>query len=365
MRSRDLLLSAADYDWVTNYYTKWITGREVQKTDTRWTKYVTSWTTRWITRWTTEYTVKESTGGGGGGGGPKPETNVSRPVVGLGDMNNMISAHGEVKTDWVQYAKDYIRTFKGGNGSVSFGQMFRENLMGFRDALIRHITDSYNRSDDVLLAEWRSNIRNANDARSYEYMVRYNSNAPGLQLAYNSGNVAFLKQYAHDHPYFFPPFRKYNQAEFNTGIYWNLYADYNQHIVTMRNGNVVSGGGGGGTRDVQKSRTTSRSTSRTTQRDTVRQTTFKYYHWTYYQTSQSTSRTTKWYTDRYSNTRMTGVDPNQRYQGHLLSQTYYDRSDESNIEYGSRRLDLAVWRKDRAYLLKLKSISLSELKKSR
>ena len=43
-----------------------------------------------------------------------------------------------------------------------------------------------------------------------------------------------------------------------------------------------------------------------------------------------------------------------------------DRSNiESNIEYGSRRLDLAVWRKDRAYLLKLKSISLSELKKSR
>ena len=41
-----------------------------------------------------------------------------------------------------------------------------------------------------------------------------------------------------------------------------------------------------------------------------------------------------------------------------------DRSNiESNIEYGSGRLDLAVWRKDRAYLLKLKSISLSELKK--
>ena len=36
---------------------------------------------------------------------------------------------------------------------------------------------------------------------------------------------------------------------------------------------------------------------------------------------------------------------------------------ESNIEYGSGRLDLAVWRKDRAYLLELKSISLSDLKK--
>lgn len=36
---------------------------------------------------------------------------------------------------------------------------------------------------------------------------------------------------------------------------------------------------------------------------------------------------------------------------------------ESNIEYGSGRLDLAVWRKDRAYILEIKSISLSELKK--
>ncbi|MBQ9395688.1 MAG: AAA family ATPase [Proteobacteria bacterium] len=36
---------------------------------------------------------------------------------------------------------------------------------------------------------------------------------------------------------------------------------------------------------------------------------------------------------------------------------------ESNIEYGSGRLDLAVWRKDRAYILELKSISLSDLKK--
>ena len=36
---------------------------------------------------------------------------------------------------------------------------------------------------------------------------------------------------------------------------------------------------------------------------------------------------------------------------------------ESNIEYGSGRLDLAVWRKDRAYILEIKSISSSELKK--
>ena len=36
---------------------------------------------------------------------------------------------------------------------------------------------------------------------------------------------------------------------------------------------------------------------------------------------------------------------------------------ESNIEYGSGRLDLAVWRKERAYILELKSISLSDLKK--
>ena len=36
---------------------------------------------------------------------------------------------------------------------------------------------------------------------------------------------------------------------------------------------------------------------------------------------------------------------------------------ESNIEYGSGRLDLAVWRKDRAYILEIKSITLSEIKK--
>ena len=36
---------------------------------------------------------------------------------------------------------------------------------------------------------------------------------------------------------------------------------------------------------------------------------------------------------------------------------------ESNIEYGSGRLDLAVWRKERAYILEIKSISLSDLKK--
>ena len=36
---------------------------------------------------------------------------------------------------------------------------------------------------------------------------------------------------------------------------------------------------------------------------------------------------------------------------------------ESNIEYGSGRLDIAVWYRDRAYLIELKSISLSDLKK--
>ena len=36
---------------------------------------------------------------------------------------------------------------------------------------------------------------------------------------------------------------------------------------------------------------------------------------------------------------------------------------ESNIEYGSGRLDIGIWYRDRAYLIELKSISLSELKK--
>ncbi|MBQ9394967.1 MAG: AAA family ATPase, partial [Proteobacteria bacterium] len=36
---------------------------------------------------------------------------------------------------------------------------------------------------------------------------------------------------------------------------------------------------------------------------------------------------------------------------------------ESNIEYGSGRLDIAIWYRDRAFLIELKSISLSDLKK--
>ena len=36
---------------------------------------------------------------------------------------------------------------------------------------------------------------------------------------------------------------------------------------------------------------------------------------------------------------------------------------ESNIEYGSGRLDIAIWYRDRAFIIELKSISLSELKK--
>ena len=36
---------------------------------------------------------------------------------------------------------------------------------------------------------------------------------------------------------------------------------------------------------------------------------------------------------------------------------------ESNIEYGSGRLDIAVWYRDRAFIIELKSITESELKK--
>ena len=68
--------------------------------------------------------------------------------------------------------------------------------------------------------------------------------------------------------------------------------------------------------------------SRTTTYTTFWETTYTCYKWTYYQTSQPTSRITKWYTDKYSSTSMAGVDPNQRANGHLLSQTYYDRKDE-------------------------------------
>lgn len=42
MRSRDLLLSGADYDWITNYATKWITGHEISWTETRQTWKLTT-----------------------------------------------------------------------------------------------------------------------------------------------------------------------------------------------------------------------------------------------------------------------------------------------------------------------------------
>lgn len=81
MRSRDLLLSGADYDWITNYYTKWITGHEISRTDTRYTMYKTSWTTEWETTETVTVTKPgktrvyidiSTTGGGAIGGIPDP-----------------------------------------------------------------------------------------------------------------------------------------------------------------------------------------------------------------------------------------------------------------------------------------------------
>lgn len=322
MRSRDLLLSGADYDWITNYYTKWITGHEISRTDTRFTMYKTSWTTEW-----TE--MVEDTGGGGGstgdGGG---SSSVTIPWVGMGDLNNGIASWGEGQTNWIKYGENYLRQYKGGNGTVTYAELFNNDLMGFRTALIRNITIRYNTSDSILLADWRQWVNSVNDVKMYGAMVNANINVPGLADAYRSNNVAFLKQYAIDHPYFFYPYRKLNQAEFNAGQYWNLFSTYTNYILTMKNGvsSSSSGSGGGNSKPVKRSRTTSR--------ETVRETIFKYYYWTYYQTSQSTSRVTKWYTDRYSDTRTTGVDPNQRYNGHLLSQTYYDRNDEATKEYG-------------------------------
>lgn len=194
MRSRDLLLSGADYDWITNYYTKWITGHEISRTDTRYTMYRTSWTTEW-----TE--MVEDTGGGGSTGGGSSDVQI--PWVGMGDLNNGISSWAEGQTNWIKYGEDYLRQYKGGNGTVTFADLFNNDLMGFRTALIRNITIRYNTSDSILIADWRQWVNSVNDLAMYGAMVNANINVPGLREAYLSNNVAFLKQYALDHPYFF------------------------------------------------------------------------------------------------------------------------------------------------------------------
>lgn len=297
MRSRDLLLGAADYDWITNYYTKWITGHEVQKTDRRWTKYVTKWTTKWTTEWTE--TVSTGGGGGGGGGGGDTVTGGHTPTA-VGSPDNarqvyMWAATGLLDGAGQTYAEEYLASKSVGT-KVTIGQLFAAH------------------------SELQAAARSADDPgrASAEWLAYYNSHPEmHTNLTYMQIATALMTGTY--------PWQSVdtliNGMKQQGNYYWTKTAE------GVTDG---GGGGGGGTTTVKKSR----QTSQQTQRDTVRETIFKYYYWTYYQTSQATSRTTKWYTDVYSDTRMTGVDPNQRYNGHLLSQTYYDRNDESNTEYG-------------------------------
>ena len=292
MRSRDLLLGAADYDWITNYYTKWITGHEVQKTDRRWTKYVTKWTTKWTTEWTE--TVSTGGGGGGGGGGGVTGGSIETPV---GSPENarqvmMFAATGLLENG-ASYAETYLASKPAGT-KVTIGQLFAANSS---------LQQAARAADDI-------------NAAAQHWLSIYNSR-PDMQLNPTHQQTALMLM-SGTYPWQSVDIL-INGMKQLPSPYWTKNAD-----------GISGGGGGGGTTTVKRKRTTSRQT----QRDTVRETIFKYYYWTYYQTSQATSRTTKWYTDVYSDTRMTGVDPNQRYNGHLLSQTYYDRNDESNTEYG-------------------------------
>ena len=292
MRSRDLLLGAADYDWITNYYTKWITGHEVQKTDRRWTKYVT----RWTTEWTTEWTETVSTGGGGGGGGGGGVTGGHTPTP-VGSPENarqvmMFAAIG-LLDNGASYAETYLASKPAGT-KVTIGELFAANY---------ELQQAARAADDI-------------NAAAQHWLSIYNSR-PDMQLNPTHQQTAFMLM-SGTYPWTSVD-TLINGMKQLPSPYWTKNAD-----------GISGGGDGGGTTTVKRKRTTSQQT----QSDTVRETIFKYYYWTYYQTSQATSRTTKWYTDVYSDTRMTGVDPNQRYNGHLLSQTYYDRNDESNTEYG-------------------------------
>lgn len=297
MRSRDLLLSAADYDWVTNYYTKWITGHEVQKTDTRYTMYVTSWTTEWEETITVETDNGDDSDDGDGGGGSGVEQGTQSYVAGTPDNARqvaMIAATGLFE-DGASYAETYLASKPVGS-RVTIGQLFAAN------------------------PSLQSRARNADPgtAAGQDWLNWYNS-TPSAQTNFTYASIAL--SLINGTYQWWTTDSLIEGIKTNDTIYWTK-------TESGVSGSGGGGGGGGGTTTKKVKR------SRTTSRETVRETTFKYYYWTYYQTSQSTSRVTKWYTDRYSDTKMTGVDPNQRYQGHLLSQTYYDRSDEATKEYG-------------------------------
>ena len=295
MRSRDLLLSGADYDWITNYYTKWITGHEISRTDTRYTMYKTSWTTEWETTETVTVTKPgktrvyidiSTTGGGAIGGIPDP---IALHIANLYVWGYELPGGGRITYD----------------AALRYAQGDTSALVAYTDIREESDPPDYGGRYEVHV-ECRKTINKA--------IAAGETSGDGIVTAaiMKAANARALSKAC--------AFAKVSSA----GAYFNQYSDSDSYFRWW----VGESGGSTTTKEVTVKK------SRQTQRETVRETIFKYYYWTYYQTSQSTSRVTKWYTDRYSDTKQTGVDPNQRYNGHLLSQTYYDRNDEATKEYG-------------------------------
>lgn len=301
MRSRDLLLSGADYDWITNYATKWITGKEISWTDTRITKF-------------TVYIGGGSDGGGGGG-----DLSVSWGDTPWADANGHPLPQGimKIKSTVISICEDYLLNVMGGNGSIYGGDLYLNNYSGMRNIVDQAVTSEYNTlfpGGQLNHAYWTAFYGSLKNSlwKYSEFAKGQFSPQPYASLAFASGNTNQLWELMIQNPFW----QHGRLIPLSEQLQWIPGHAHQRTVlfptVTMVNGQVTDSG--------ESSEPKTRITSRETE--------YMLYRWTYYQTERSTSRTTKWYTDKYSATTMNGVDPNQTYNGHKLSQTYYDRNDE-------------------------------------
>ena len=286
MRSRDLLLSGADYDWITNYYTKWITGHEISWTDTRTTKK-----TEFVQGADQLFHYELDRQGGGAILADVPLTPDENRLLYMANCyywGAITPGGGQPTRD--QCLRSFTAVHGGGPSDGSFygipdivthhGNGFDECAPGWGGSyqLVKYCYDK-------VKSKIKKGIFEGEETITQSDMNIINSRA--FKQALSLAGASSISSKCHP--------EQYNIGR--PSYSWWYDGDGSEPAT---------------------------SGVKTIQRETV----YKLYRWTYYQTSQSTSRTTKWYTDKYSSTSMAGVDPNQRANGHLLSQTYYDRNDE-------------------------------------
>ena len=340
MRSRDLLLSGADYDWITNYATKWITGHEISWTDTRTTSRETTFTEK-VPVTTTGTTLKLTTK-------PGAARNLYKQYINyyIYNIHESRDAEPDGLTFWYEGISKYVASRLGISQIEAVRRMRAGMVPTAEDRKViedyvwgvhkRYATERYIKSYywvssqgiDVKLDGWSAitfrDVFNKAQDLTYNELSRKYGNRPipeNIVLCTPEqwdANPAYWDEQLHKlmYPWTYPEFKRiFSESLDKLGSSYDqyrLWLEYEPDDVIVQ-------------RVPYKHTTTS---TRTVRRTTHFNTTYKLYRWTYYQTSQSTSRTTKWYTDRYSATTMAGVDPNQRANGHILSQTYYDRNDE-------------------------------------